>query len=679
MFTTTWVKTWTCPECHYESEKTSDQTLLEFQCQANVPFQQMFDAACRSELDTWRCERCQTSHENLETREMIRDPPEILLLKAGIFGFDQQSGDFFKHEAAGSLNWNYETQLDITKHLDPTADGVEERIRYRLTGVILHRGDTVNEGHYVALTTMNGMRWNTYEYQEIHNASDYEIFEQSKYGVDYFTGYHFTFVRIHETDEVIPQSVPQRQTTEETQDQITDLQRQLTLKESENKILQEQIQQGFTTQVDADENHRLRTENEKLRDRVNRLQNDLQERNFNLFDEDLAETRNENSMIRTQLQRSQRMLQEARQEVQELQQQLNNSQHEGRRLQREARELQGEVKLLEDAMEKYREERWGKNIDEQVIAATEALRKENKDVDNQLRLSQVQCKATKTQAENLRTQNKLLIEGQQQHRKSTQVEEGLREEIRSLREQLNESSTGNTPLPKDPTRGSPPRPASSTHTPEEPLPHPPKPAPPKVHSPLPPSHLKSSSSASGSSDSSSSESEASESSSSESDAPEPNPPPRPSSSSSSSSSEAPPPLPPKPKSPPPPTPDPSSSSSPSPSPTPPPPPGRISRTVATRLEQEAAIRKVRRAQKAERRRNRAEAKAKARTREEDDDDDDDDEEEEEPVVKSPPRPPPAPKTPRGRKPGKSVTGGTRGVAKSVGKRGKKAKAKLTGV
>ncbi|EGD90261.1 hypothetical protein H112_02733 [Trichophyton rubrum D6] len=96
------------------------------------------------EIVGYHCANCDCN-STLHREMFIKDAPEVLVIQITRFKVSE-SGESSKVTA----EVQFAEDLDLTERLLPQARSVGETLRYQLTSVIVHRGATIKEGHYMS-------------------------------------------------------------------------------------------------------------------------------------------------------------------------------------------------------------------------------------------------------------------------------------------------------------------------------------------------------------------------------------------------------------------------------------------------------------------------------------------------------------------------------------------------
>ncbi|DAA79479.1 TPA_exp: putative Ubiquitin-specific protease [Trichophyton benhamiae CBS 112371] len=96
------------------------------------------------EIAGYHCDNCD-SNSTLHREMFIKDAPEVLVIQITRFKVSE-SGESSKVTA----EVQFAEDLDLTERLLPQAREFGDSLRYQLTSVIVHRGATIKEGHYMS-------------------------------------------------------------------------------------------------------------------------------------------------------------------------------------------------------------------------------------------------------------------------------------------------------------------------------------------------------------------------------------------------------------------------------------------------------------------------------------------------------------------------------------------------
>ena len=138
----------TCQQCLQSSSKTDPFKLLSlsfpqrnneqdphnFQHEHNI--QSLLDDFFKPEIIyDYECTPCSTKYPTAKTLN-IRRTPKVLIIQLKRFQGLEKIKDFVKFPSQRSLRYN--------------SDGNEHHQLYGITGVVLHKGRNINEGHYIS-------------------------------------------------------------------------------------------------------------------------------------------------------------------------------------------------------------------------------------------------------------------------------------------------------------------------------------------------------------------------------------------------------------------------------------------------------------------------------------------------------------------------------------------------
>lgn len=122
-----------------------------------------YDPKSKSGYD---CDKCKTQTDAVKVSR-LNDAPEHLAVHIKRFQFEGTHSRKLKEQM------NYPLELDLR---DYSVNGAP--LKYKLLGVIVHHGRSVNSGHYVALCRQPNGTWTEYDDEELRGISEKKVLDQ---------------------------------------------------------------------------------------------------------------------------------------------------------------------------------------------------------------------------------------------------------------------------------------------------------------------------------------------------------------------------------------------------------------------------------------------------------------------------------------------------------------------